>query len=1191
MKGFKLTMLLALLSGLFLLLSSTATKACTFKASYSGDTMVCSGNSVTYSTPPTPTHYYRWVVQGGAIVSTSGSYSITVYWASPGTGLVRLIDSINGCKDSLSHKIHVTLSNATLSASTYTPNFNAAGGAATVFKPTVSGTTWTMTNGTGNEYTDLWNNSQISMNKNFDFTFYTNQNGGADGLTFVIQNTGINAIGGSQGSDMGYYTAPNGNFAQSIAVEQDIYNSGTGSGYYDSSGSHMSLVKNDNASPLRTQVNISPSLGGGGTNKLRIVWIRDINRFQVFLNGNQIFTWTNDLVKNIFNGNPNVWFGFGAATGGVSSTQTVQNDTLMYGFPYISAAQDTICSGDSVKLIATAGLNYLWSTGAKTRSIYVKTGGSYTVTVGDSFKCSYTSPAHNIVVLSKPTAAFSMSSPCLGQLVSPTNSSTPTSGLNFIWRFGNGDSSTAVGPLYHYLASGNYTVTLTANNGGCSNTSSKSITVYDVASGVNMFKSSPFLGQYNNGDAVTPDAICLGDTNTYQISSPKGLSNSDYGTKWKIASISITTTKGTPVTDTLFKYPTSSKNAIFRLTPSKKWSDSLLVFTIHIQRLPGNCDTLITRYIQVRPKVVSKFGATNACQNLPVAFVDSSTVTGLSSVTHWSWDFGDKITSNAQSPKHTYASPGTYKVTLTATSDAGCGISVSKSVIEYSNPKTAIFSKNDCQNTPILFIDTSTTASGTLASRKWTFGDGQTFSSSKVNSISHSYAKSGFYNVKLSVVSSLGCKDSLTEKFRVQFAPKPIVNVLNACVGKTIYIGNISIDSASTLGTPTYKWAFGDGATSTSTASVSHVYAKNGTYNMVLTITTKPGCTDSLVTAITPSPAPTPNFGFTTACAGKTVTFTDSSKNGTGSSATWYYGDGASDLVGNNTTKHAYAKAGPYTVKVVVTNGQGCTDSESRSIVISDYPKAGFTANEVCVGKTTSFKNTSTISSGNINYLWNFEDGSKVNTTQNPTHAFATSGSYTVKLAAYSDGGCADTAKVSVKVDALPVVAPWKASINTYTVTFSLTDTSQKSYVWHFGTGDSSTSKKPIYTYPSVKQTYHVSVTVTNTAGCSATYTDTLSVNGTGIEQGLGPNPVSVFPNPFEGTTNISYSLNAKSRVTLSVFDAQGKQVAELKNGTFEAGAYNDAFDAKKYHAAPGMYTVKLMVNDEVFMAKVVNTK
>ncbi|MBL7796220.1 MAG: PKD domain-containing protein [Saprospiraceae bacterium] len=57
------------------------------------------------------------------------------------------------------------------------------------------------------------------------------------------------------------------------------------------------------------------------------------------------------------------------------------------------------------------------------------------------------------------------------------------------------------------------------------------------------------------------------------------------------------------------------------------------------------------------------------CKNGQVAFVNTS-----SFATNWLWNFGDGHTSTEIAPVHTYATPGTYQVTLTAT-DATTGFS------------------------------------------------------------------------------------------------------------------------------------------------------------------------------------------------------------------------------------------------------------------------------------------------------------------------------------------------------------------------------------------------------------------------------------------------------------------------------------------------------------------------------------
>ena len=55
------------------------------------------------------------------------------------------------------------------------------------------------------------------------------------------------------------------------------------------------------------------------------------------------------------------------------------------------------------------------------------------------------------------------------------------------------------------------------------------------------------------------------------------------------------------------------------------------------------------------------------CQGTSVTFTDLST----GNPTSWAWDFGDGNSSTLQNPTHTYASVGTYDVSLTVTTSTG----------------------------------------------------------------------------------------------------------------------------------------------------------------------------------------------------------------------------------------------------------------------------------------------------------------------------------------------------------------------------------------------------------------------------------------------------------------------------------------------------------------------------------------
>ena len=78
---------------------------------------------------------------------------------------------------------------------------------------------------------------------------------------------------------------------------------------------------------------------------------------------------------------------------------------------------------------------------------------------------------------------------------------------------------------------------------------------------------------------------------------------------------------------------------------------------------------------------------------------------------------------------------------------------------------------------------------------------------------------------------------------------------------------------------------------------------------------------------------------------------------------------------------------------------------------------------------------------------------------------------------------------------------------------------------------------------------------------------------------------LSTYPNPFNSTTTITYSLPQAYTVTLKMYDLSGRLVSQLINGRQEAGVHAAIVKADDW--ASGLYFVRLEAGREVFTRKV----
>jgi PKD repeat protein len=152
---------------------------------------------------------------------------------------------------------------------------------------------------------------------------------------------------------------------------------------------------------------------------------------------------------------------------------------------------------------------------------------------------------------------------------------------------------------------------------------------------------------------------------------------------------------------------------------------------------------------------------------------------------------------------------------------------------------------------------------------------------------------------------------------------------------------------------------------------------------------------------------PAPDLDYThdnSVCAGDTL-FIQNNSQGI-SESLWDFEDG--------TTSNAYSpfhffdSAGVYTITyTAISNENACPATDSSKVTVLGLPQSAFSppVDAACPPFEVAFDNETT-GVGELNYEWNFGDGTNASMETNPTHTFENSGVYTVSLVAFDNAGC-----------------------------------------------------------------------------------------------------------------------------------------------------------------------------------------
>lgn len=674
-----------------------------------------------------------------------------------------------------------------------------------------------------------------------------------------------------------------------------------------------------------------------------------------------------------------------------------------------------------------------------------------------------------ITVVNEPIAKIWTLKPqyCQKEMSKFIDSSSGPGGISTgYWDFGDGNKATGLTVLHSFVTYNSFKVTLiTESTHKCRDTVDSMIVINPL----------PVMAM-----GVTTNQVCK-KNNSFTFADNSTIPSGTMSNSWK--------------------YLNKTGTAVSSL-PNIKFPDTG-TYTVRLFNTSNNgCTDSIKKTVYVAPEPVAGILLQDSqkCEKVNYfSLTDNSTVS-KGSVAGYKWTFSDGYTSTAKTVvKKSFTSYGTYNVKLVVnTTTYNCKDSVTRSLVVFASPK-APFSVVDsvlCEkNNSFSFTPKATfNVSGVTANYNWDFGDA---SSSAIATPTHSYAGVGSYLVTFIINTSQNCAD--TAKRVMKVVGTPVASFTSskdsACVGTYKF----DFNNTTSFGTPVYHWDLGDGSKATSTNVLQKAYASAGSYKVKLVVSSSnSSCADSVTKTVVLMPVPTASFTINnpTQCfANQSFVFgnTSSANGAWGLAYNWVFTPGSSfntQTIGNQTMPDT----GNYKVDLTVTSAFGCTNTYTQNIYVAESPSVVITAKDDCVGVNIPFTATGKINSGSIvSYAWTFGDGGN-SATQNPSHAYAASGSYNATCVVTSNKGCTATGgplAVNVfarpKADFISEQLVSRGMETDHKITF--TGSGASAYLWSFYDGSQDNSAGPLF--KTFTDTGHkaLKLWVVNTDGCADSIT------------------------------------------------------------------------------------------------------
>lgn len=349
-------------------------------------------------------------------------------------------------------------------------------------------------------------------------------------------------------------------------------------------------------------------------------------------------------------------------------------------------------------------------------------------------------------------------------------------------------------------------------------------------------------------------------------------------------------------------------------------------------------------------------GSTSVCRNSSVSF--SSTSTG--SISSYSWNFpgGSPAVSSAQNPVVSYATPGTYSVTLTVSGPGGNNTKTTNSYITvYDNPTaTASSTAVSCFGQSTGSATVAVSGGTTPYSYSWSGGG---------NTATIQNKPSGTYTV--TVTDNRQCSATATVNISQPFNGITVNAQANDAVCNKA-VGSATVSANGGNGGFSYSWSNGQ-------TGQSIVNLFPGTYQV--TVIDAAGCTATGSVIVQNQNS---NFAVTANtspanCGEANGTATASTNSGSIGGVTYLWSNGA--------TSGSISGLSPGIYTVTATDDIGCTASTSATVNSSSSLVVGISSSNPSTAQSSNGSATANPNGGTPPYTYQWSNGGNQQTIQN----------------------------------------------------------------------------------------------------------------------------------------------------------------------------------------------------------------